>query len=395
MIKLGYFCSGNPAQSETFIYDLLKEFNISKDFHVSFISGATKPLKIDFEIESFATGFNEKFSKASYRLHKFLSIKGNNAEYGRMRFNQWKAYRQLNKAKLPKIDIAYIEYASTGILTMEYLEKNKIPFVVHVHGYDVTTSLNDKAYFEQLKILFRKADKIITPSKHLKRLLITLGCLPEKIDSIYPVTNIESINEQDWDIRLNNPPSITFLGRLTEKKNPFALIHAFNLITQKIPIARLNILGDGPLKEELELLVKNLKLNEKVFFKGSVTRETAFKYLRESWVYAQHSVTSINGDQEGFPVSLAEAAAHSLPIVSTIHSGITENVIEDETGYLVQEYDYEKMALKIIHLIQNPKIARQLGENGRMHILKICPPGKRFESIKHIIYNSIKNNETN
>ena len=100
----------------------------------------------------------------------------------------------------------------------------------------------------------------------------------------------------------------------------------------------------------------------------------------------QHSVTATTGDQEGFPVSLAEAAAHGLPIVSTIHSGITENVINGETGYLVQEYDYETMAEKIICLINDPALAQKLGMNGRKHILELCKPGLRTEKIKTLLY---------
>lgn len=134
------------------------------------------------------------------------------------------------------------------------------------------------------------------------------------------------------------------------------------------------------------MLIRELNLQNNIELLGAVNQDKAFFHLSRADIYAQHSVTSISGDQEGFPVSLAEAAAFSLPLVSTIHSGITENIQEGKTGFLVQEYDFETMAERIIYLIKNPKIAKQMGKAGREHILKLCKPGTRVDKITTLLF---------
>jgi glycosyltransferase involved in cell wall biosynthesis len=344
-----------------------------------------KPLQTDFEVKSITSGYSEKNSTRAFRLYKLGQIKGGKGPVWKMRYRKRVAFRQLEKSALPQLDVAYVDYATSGVLLMNYFEAHNIPFIVHVHGYDVTSNLNDKAYAVELDRLFKKATYIITPSKHIARLLVTLGCNTEKIKPIYPITNLNLINEPSWPNRLKSKPIVSFLGRLTEKKNPLALVQAFNIVSKTISEVEFYILGDGPLKGKVNELISHLNLNDKIKVVGLVNRETAFQYLKKSWVYAQHSVTATSGDQEGFPVSLAEAAAHSLPLVSTIHSGIPENIIDGKTGFLVQEYNYETMAEKIIYLIRHPHIAEQMGKAGREHILKLCEPNKRVRLIKELL----------
>jgi glycosyltransferase involved in cell wall biosynthesis len=384
-LNLGYFCHSNFATSETFIYDLVKTLNADNDINLTYITGKKVPLKTDFEVKNITAGYSEKYLSWAFRIYKIGQMFGKGAQL-KMRFQKWVAFRSIKHSRLPKFDVAYVDYATSAVLLMDYFEANKIPFIVHVHGYDVTTCLNDKEYVKQLNILFEKAAYIISPSNHLKRVLTISGCNPSKIKSIYPVTNLENINVPSWNERIKLSPSVTFIGRLTDKKNPLALVYAFQIVAKILPNVQLNILGDGPLMADLKQCINRLNLSNKISLFGVVNREVAFNHLRNTWIYAQHSVTSFNGDQEGFPVSLAEAAAYALPLVSTIHSGITENVIDGKTGFLVQEYDYETMAEKIIYLIQHPDIAEQMGKAGREHIMKLCESGKRVKQIRKLLF---------
>lgn len=394
MIKLAYISATSCSPSETFIYDLVKRLNSEPKIELTFISGSNEEFKTDFKLNVIPTRFAEKHTQWAYILKKIGQLKGENGDYAKFKFQQWVAKRALNKANLSNFDLAYIEYATGGVLAMNSLMQKGIPFIVHVHGFDVTTTLNDKAFHSSLNNLFQGASYIITPSHHLKRVLICLGCPPQKIIPIFPVTNIETIEPIDWKKNCGKDPSISFLGRLTPKKNPLALLEAFKLVINQIPNAHLNILGDGPLLPEVKARIIQLGLSNNVRLFGIVNREAAFKILNSSWVYAQHSVTAHNGDQEGFPVSLAEAAAHALPIVSTIHSGITENVVDGKTGFLVQEYNFEQMAEKIIFLIKNPKIAKEMGLAGRQHILELCGGDVRLKEIKKVIFSTINRTST-
>src|SRR5690606_10216580 len=132
----------------------------------------------------------------------------------------------------------------------------------------------------------------------------------------------------------------------------------------------------GTLEQDVKNEIKTLGLSDAVTMYGVVDREKSFSLFNSHWVYAQHSVTPPSGDAEGFVISIAEAALHELPVVSTIHNGITENVIDREAGFLVPEYDYKSMAEKIVFLINNIDVAKQMGEAGRRQILTRCNPDK-------------------
>lgn len=388
-MKLGYFTHSNISPSETFIQDLLKALNKDNEIDLT-LFGGNKPhhIKGIDNLKLISTGYAQKGYKNSFRLYKLGQMLGGKGNLYKNRYQQKNAYKALKSTinSSDKPDVAYIEYGTSAVLCYQYLLENNIPFVFHVHGYDVTSALNDATYKTELQKTFKYAQFIITPSEHLKRLIVTQGCEAFKIKTIYPVTNLNIIKEPNYTLRKRNQPTVIFLGRLTQKKNPLALLHAFALVVKHMPNAVLKILGNGEMHKEVESVINQLGLNNNVKLFGAVNRETAFKNLREANVYAQHSVTSLKGDQEGFPVSLAEAAAHALPLVSTIHSGITENIIDGKTGFLVQEHDYEAMAEKIIYLLQNPEIAEQMGKAGRQHILELCEPGKRVKKIKELLY---------
>jgi glycosyltransferase involved in cell wall biosynthesis len=392
-VKLGYFTHSNFAPSETFIYDLVKSLNSEEDIDLTYITGKKVPLKTDFEVKSITTGYSEKYLNWTFIIYKIGQMFGKGYQM-KMQFQKLVAFRSIKNSKLPQFDIAYVDYATSAVLLMDYFEVNKIPFIVHVHGYDITSCLKDTAYIKEVKKLFKKATAFIVASHYMKRRLILLGCEEKKINVIRLGVEYKSIVPKSWTDRKKQVPSIIFLGRLTEKKHPVALLYAFKIVKEKIPEAQLSIIGDGPLKNEVQQIIKDLGLIQSVKMYGVLNRTESFPILNNHWLYVQHSVTAISGDTEGFAISLAEAALHELPVVSTIHNGIVENVIDGKTGFLVPEYDYETMAEKIIYLIQHPDIAEQMGKAGREHIMKLCEPGKRIKEIKYLLIDKYSSNKT-
>ncbi|WP_161887650.1 glycosyltransferase family 4 protein [Pontibacter russatus] len=382
-MKVGYFSHTSITPSETFIYDLYKGLE-HKGLNITYYCG--KSSDDGSAITSIVyTGYAEEGLKKSFLAYKIGQVAGRKGFNFKNEVQQYYSYKVLKKSVTSLPDVAYIDYATSATLLVDFLSHNKIPFIVHVHGYDVTSAVNDEVYKEKLKIVFSKATYIIAPSQHLRRMLILLGCPDMKIHVIHYAVNSSKIIPLSWEAKLKNAPSIIFLGRLTPKKNPVALLHAFKIVKDTIKNSRLTIIGDGELRHEARAKVGELNLNSSIEFLGALPREKSFPIMNQHWVYAQHSVISSNGDQEGFPVSLAEAAAHALPIVSTIHSGIPENVIDGETGFLVNEFNFELMAEKLIYLLKNPDIAEKMGAAGRQRIQRICQPEYRINTIAELI----------
>lgn len=384
MIKVGYFSDTNVQKSETFIYDLLMALNCEKQIDLIFISGQSQPDDKLRQVKAINAGFADKGAKIG---HIALRI-GNLKERGydlQLKVRKSIAAKALKRASIEQLDIAYIEYATTATLINEDFIKRNIPYIVHVHGYDITSMLKNRAYKKNLINVLGNAAYIVAASHYIRRLLILFGCRHEKVKVIRLAVDAQSIVPMPWEKRLEHDPSVLFLGRLTPKKHPIALLHAFRLVVDEIPNAMLTIIGDGELWQDVAQRVKILKLENNVAMLGALSREEAFPIMNRHWVYAQHSVTAVSGDVEGFCISLAEAAVHGLPVVSTLHNGIPENVVDGKTGLLVREFDYEAMSEKLIYLLKNPDAAEKMGKAGREHIIALCQPEKRKRKILELI----------
>ena len=380
-MKIGHFIHGNIQVSETFIYDLMIGLRkrSSQLFVISGASGGNAAQNVSASY----TGFYCRSVFVMFVLDKLQVLLGSQGRKIRYEVLQlWAAWHlRKYRAKLSFLDVAYIDYGTTAALVYRSLLKFNVPYVIHVHGYDVSSAFVDVAYKHAFLDSCRYATNVIAPSYHVKRLMILAGVDSEKIVVIRYGVSGSSIQPMPWSQRLHGRPSIMHLGRLTPKKHPLALLHAFAIVKQAVPDAVLTIIGDGPLLQEVEKRIISLGIEENVQLLGSLDRTKSFPLMNKHWVFAQHSVTSISGDQEGFPNSPVEAALHELPVVSTMHSGIPEGVVDGETGFLVREHDYEEMAQRIIHLIKNPGLAEEMGKKGRLRMLELCNPVERVNKI--------------
>jgi colanic acid/amylovoran biosynthesis glycosyltransferase len=141
-------------------------------------------------------------------------------------------------------------------------------------------------------------------------------------------------------------------------------------VVKKFPYIEYGIVGDGPLRGEIEDLINELELKGHVRMYGWMKQEEIIELLKQSHVFLAPSVTSKEGDQEGIPVALMEAIAQGLPVLSTDHSGIPELVQDGTSGFLVPERDVEALANKLEYLVEHPEIWPELGKAGRDHVKK-------------------------
>jgi colanic acid/amylovoran biosynthesis glycosyltransferase len=133
---------------------------------------------------------------------------------------------------------------------------------------------------------------------------------------------------------------------------------------------RYDILGEGPLRPALEQLVRELGLGERVTLHGARDQDEVLEMLRRSHLALAPSVTSRDDDQEGIPVSLMEAMAIGLPVVSTFHSGIPELVHDGVSGRLVPERDVDALAGALEPLVDHPETWPAMGREGRRHVVE-------------------------
>lgn len=386
-----YLVNDFGLMSETFIIDLVSSLAKSGEqisvicncchLHEEEVSNVTIK-EVKFMI------LTSWLDRISFRLEKWL---GKTQTFQRV-INQAQ-HKLLPVIKIQQPDVVYIDFGRTAIVARQVLQNLKIPFIVHFHGSDVTSALNEYIYRKELQKVFRDASALIVASHHIRRLLVLEGAPHDKIHVVRYGVSVEKLSPVSWEHRKNTSPSIVFLGRFTPKKHPIALVQAFALVKQEIPNAKLSMIGDGSEMQRVKERINQLGLTQSVKLYGALPRAEALRLANHHWVLAQHSVTAPDGDQEGFGLSLAEAAALELPIVSTLHNGIPEQVIDSYTGFLVQEFDYEAMARRIIELLKDPKLAKKMGRNGKKTVCKYYKMNDRIKQIKFLINTQSQTNQ--
>jgi glycosyltransferase involved in cell wall biosynthesis len=155
-------------------------------------------------------------------------------------------------------------------------------------------------------------------------------------------------------------PTVLFVGRLVKEKDPFTLLEAFKLTVEKIPEARLKILGNGRLHDQLRAFLKSNHLESKIFMVPGVNDIRPF--LREAWLFA---ITSV---QEAFPNVILEAMASGLPVVATRVGGIPELVVDGKTGFLCEPRDVRGLSEAFTTLLLNEKQRFSMGQKGRLRV---------------------------
>lgn len=278
------------------------------------------------------------------------------------------------------------EYGTTGVLAMEACHYLNIPMVVHFHGYDASVHQVLQENAENYKRMFEIASGIIAVSMSMKRKLIELGAPEEKTH--YNPYGIDCDRFRGAHPQ-NAPPVFIAVGRFVEKKAPLLTLEAFAKVHAVFPEARLRMIGDGPLLEECRTFARQTQLENVVTFLGARSHTEVQQELERARCFVQHSVEAANGDSEGMPLGILEAGASGLPVVSTLHAGIPDAVVDGTTGFLVTERDVDGMGAQMLKLAGKPVLAGQLGLAARKHVLTNFSENKQLAALWSIIETNI------
>ena len=265
-------------------------------------------------------------------------------------------------------EVLLLEYLDVWLPLVDELARSSEawrPLVfVHAHGYDVSAvEANPERFREGLS----RVAGLIAPSDHARRRLCAALGLPEDLVSTIPCG-------VDVPTKPPAPPAragrIVAIGRLVAKKDPVGLVRAFARAHAVVPEATLDIAGDGPLRREVERACAKHGLTRAVRLHGAVDHAHALRLLYGATAFAQMSrVDPETGDQEGLPVAILEAMAAGLPVLSTVHAGIPEAVIDGTTGHLVGEEDWVGLGDAMVSVLQDEVSASRMGAAGHRRAL--------------------------
>src|SRR6266567_2378880 len=378
-MRLGYLYSRYPVISQTFCdTEMLALERIGVDLEIGSIYPPLTSLR------------HEHISRLRAPVHyappqKILRIWQKTAEttgrwpgelvsrheqkYGRQMKAEQRARNALYFADLfthSSVDHFHVHFANRAAHTAIFLKEiSGIPFSVTAHGQDFMKDLGNDDLLREICV----AAAFVAAETDYSRGLLCQRC-PDSAAKIYRIYN--GIDLERFPplrlARINPAPVIISVGRLVAFKGFEQLIDACAELTRRGIDFTCQIIGDGPLRDDLQKKIDMLKLSSRINLLGSLSQETVLEKLQSADIFALASVTDRQGASDVFPTVIIEAMAAARPVVSTRLAGIPESVEHKQTGLLVPPGDTIALSQALEQLIRNPELRARFGRAGRARI---------------------------
>ena len=243
------------------------------------------------------------------------------------------------------------------------------PAVTIFHGDDLSRLLRDRLWVERYRAVASLGMHALCISDAGRQKLIDIGWPSSQIDVIHLGVDTHRFRfvppAQRWPA--GRARRLLMVARLVEKKGVDVALDAMRRLRDRGCDVELRIVGDGPERTRIEGLIRNWQLTN-VALLGALEHALTRHEFSQAHLYIQPSITAASGDQEGIPVSLMEAMAGGLPVISTRHSGIPELVIDGQTGHLTAECDAEGLAAAIERLTRDGVSAERFAQAARARV---------------------------
>ncbi|OGI16475.1 MAG: hypothetical protein A3J63_01335 [Candidatus Moranbacteria bacterium RIFCSPHIGHO2_02_FULL_40_12b] len=276
----------------------------------------------------------------------------------------WKAYWFARKIlKNNKYDLSHSFFTvPCGFISLLLKKQYKIPYIVSLRGADVP-GYSERFTFAYsvlkplIKIIWKNASAVVSNSQGLKELALKTDS-KQNIDIVY--NGIDTEEFSPVAVRpLRNDFKIICVSRITARKGIKYLIEAVSKLVANSSDVKLEIIGEGDEKVNLENLVKELQLEKFVTFLGLVDHKKLPELYRQADIFV---LPSLN---EGMSNTILEAIASGLPIIATDTGGTKELVREGENGYIVQMKNSDDIAEKIKLLINGKNLRENMSQKSR------------------------------
>lgn len=354
------FNIGGPTYNATFLTRFLSE-----DFETLLIGGLPEKDEADSLHIPHEYGVEPTILEEMKRVPNFKSDR--------------EAYRKIKEIiREFKPDIVHTHASKAGALGRKAAFACMVPVVVHTfHGHVF------HSYFGKVKTLLykfierslaRRSTAIIAISEIQKRELTTIHniCPPEKVKVIplgfdllkfnSKIATHRQVVRENYKIA-SDEIAIAIIGRLTAIKN-----HAFffqvveQVLEQGIKKVKFFVVGDGDLRAFVESKSQELneRFGEKIFLTSWIKDIATFN--------SGMDIICLTSDNEGTPVSLIEAQASQVAVITTDAGGVRDIMLDGETGFIIQKGDLKEYTEKLAFLIENDEIRRKMSQNGWTYV---------------------------
>ncbi len=284
----------------------------------------------------------------------------------------YSAYKELKRIfSERKFDVVHTHSSKAGILGRAAAWKVKVPFIAHtVHGqafHQYEKPWKNFFYISAERWAAKRCHKIYAVAQAMIDQCVKAGIAPRsKYKLVYSGMEIEkflhSRPEPELREKLGIPENAKVIGtvsRLFPLKGYEYFLPVANAIANVCPDVHFLIVGDGTMRQWMDDKIAQAGLIERFHFTGLVSPNEVYRYIALMNILVHLSL------REGLPRCVVQALASGKPALGFKLDGTPEVIINGETGYCAPAKDIKTIIASAVHILSNPALARQMGENGR------------------------------
>lgn len=260
-------------------------------------------------------------------------------------------------------DILHAHFGPTGCLYLPLAQKLGRPLVVTFYGFDYEKLLNRRPVFRRkYRQLFAGASRVIAASPTGCQALEALGCPPEKLRVVRPSPDLALFPFCSKN-KLPGELNLVQVATFTEKKGHLTTLEALKLALSSCPNLHLTLAGeeqDKSLVRRLKRFMRAHNLEQNMRWLNPVPHTEMATFLAQFDAFIHPSCRTADGDHEATPVVLLEAQAVGLPVLTTRHFDLADEVRHGRSGLLVDERDAAGLAeaIQTFYLMGSPEYTR-------------------------------------
>jgi colanic acid/amylovoran biosynthesis glycosyltransferase len=263
-------------------------------------------------------------------------------------------------------------FGFTGVSMLGVKARTRLPLITTFYGADVSV----RGWLEGYERLFDQGDLFLVEGSVMRERLVALGCPREKVILQRLGVPVDMFPFKQRTFDGSGPVRIMIAATFRQKKGiPNALL-AIERLRERYPKLEVTLVGDsggklGDAEEKEKILAIVSRLGDTLKWVGFRSYAEYRAALYEHHIFLSPSLTADDGDSEGgAPVSLIEAQATGMPIVSTRHADIPEVVLDGKSGLLSPEKDLDALTGNLQRLVADPDLWGPMGCAGRAHVEK-------------------------
>ncbi len=257
-------------------------------------------------------------------------------------------------------DVIHAHFGGMAFRLARSAQHFGIPLITYLYGHDIPKIRRKK----NRRKIFKQGTVFLVLSQGMGAEIEQLGCPAHKIR----VLDV-GIDPDEFPLRQQPPDPAGFtvltVARLVEKKGIRYLIEAMGILKDRFAHLNCRIIGDGPLRDDLEQRIRRLDLQNRIKITGYVPYASLGEEYRRAHCFVLPSLTGRHGERDELSMVTKQALASGLPVITSDHAGIAETFKDGVHGILIPERNTAALADALARLIEDPSLAAGFAVNGR------------------------------